>query len=181
MIAIGIDPSLRRTGLVVIPAQCTPAIRVLTPPPTKRGADRLVWFYDTLRGIMADVKGTPVLAAIENYSYASTGRIAQLGELGGVIRVVLRKCSIPYVLVAPSQLKKYLLGSSKGTREESKKKIITAVKEIYPQVVLSDSQHDEADALGLALIAQALLTKESSSKGYQRDVITKIQQSQLNM
>ena len=77
------------------------------------GVKRIQAVVQGIREFMAPFGGPEVfrLAAIEGYSYGSTGRSYALAELGGTIRWHLeREWGIPFIVVPPSQLKRFVTG-----------------------------------------------------------------------
>jgi Holliday junction resolvasome RuvABC endonuclease subunit len=78
----------------------------------------------------------------------SVNRSFDLGELGGLVRLVLHDAGIPFVVVAPKSLKQFV--SSDGS----------ATKELMREAVLKKwgmdfEQDDECDAFGLAQLARS--------------------------
>ncbi len=93
----------------------------------------------------------PEKVVIENYAFGARGRaIFNLGELGGLIRMVLYETNIPYDEISPTTVKKKMTGSGKA----DKPAMIKAVNEYFNISIDDDNQ---ADALALALIAQGLI------------------------
>ena len=174
---LGIDPSLRRTGIACF-NWCTGYKWVAIKPPSKlRGAARLHYIAEELKYYISEewTRDPIELTAIEGYSYQSVGRLAQLGELGGVIRYLLYQKRVPVQIVAPSQLKKYITGKGVWSRAEGKQTVISAVnKELklkgkkqltYPE------NSDEADALGLTILARALAENQSPKDRAKMEVL----------
>jgi Holliday junction resolvasome RuvABC endonuclease subunit len=56
------------------------------------------------------------LVAIEGYSFGSKNNQFQLGEVGGVVRLLLTQREISYLVVPPNVLKKWTTGS--GTADK---------------------------------------------------------------
>lgn len=59
----------------------------------------------------------PAFVAIEGYAMGSKTRPQQAGELGGHIRWLLAKADIPFIIVPPTTLKEFVLGSGKAKKE----------------------------------------------------------------
>lgn len=74
----------------------------------------------------------------------------QIGELGGVIRVMLTEVGIKWIEVNPSLVKKFATGRGNAKKEE----IAIAIYKRWGREFLSN---DEADAFVLAVIGQALV------------------------
>jgi crossover junction endodeoxyribonuclease RuvC len=81
---------------------------------------------------------------IENNAFNAIGRAKSvLAELNGIIKFWLWRRGIQYVLVAPSTLKKFILGAGKGEKS-------FVVREVFKAYELDATTDDEADACVLA-------------------------------
>jgi crossover junction endodeoxyribonuclease RuvC len=140
---LGIDPSLTETGVVVLD-EAGRIIEALGLKTKKlRGMERIVWVREAIRQRILEHR--PQIIVIEGYSFGSRGRaIFNLGELGGVLRVLFYDLQIPYVEVPPTVLKKFL-----GKGNFSKDEVQAAILEKYNENFNNDNI---ADAYGLARI-----------------------------
>lgn len=167
-IAVGIDPSLTRLALAVAgDAEETVAFAARS----LSGVPRLLTLRDrTLEWIE---RWRPAIVVMEGYSMASrAGRLADLGELGGVLKVALWEADYreehgTLVVVPPPQLKKFVVG--RGNAEKAA--MIAAVVRRWNVDISTD---DEADAYGLARLGVALLGAGEPLTVYQEDVVRKI-------
>lgn len=110
--------------------------------PPKKGAERLDaacnWIDSTITRAS--------LILIEGYAFGARGRgIISLGELGGVARLVIYQAGIPFIEIAPTQLKKFCTGKGNARKEE----VLVAVLKRFGDI----RSNDEADALGLLQMA----------------------------
>jgi crossover junction endodeoxyribonuclease RuvC len=97
------------------------------------------------------------LVVIEGHSFNSRNTQAHsLGELHGVVKIILWQRSKPFVLVAPAILKQYAAGKGNATKEE----VLVAAARINPDIRTSD----EADAWWLRHMAIAYYKHQPSSK-----------------
>lgn len=87
-----------------------------------------------------------MLAAIEGYSFGSKNNQFQLGEVGGITRLLLIEQDIPYIIVPPNVLKKWTTGN--GTAD----KIAMAVS-TFDQWGLKFGDDNQCDAFNLAVLA----------------------------
>ena len=128
---LGLDISLTKTGVA------TPAGTTLTIKGGK-GDDRLINLYEEICYLVAaDVD----LAIIEDLpTHAMSAGLT--GQAQGVVRLALRRYSIPYVTVAPATLKKYSTGSGKATKLD----MIDAAVRLQPHLNKWVPTDDEADA-----------------------------------
>ena len=104
---LGLDLSLTATGYAYS-EEVVGAWRV-----KQRGEARLVLLRDAVLNV-AEVADVVVL---EGYSYASPNQAHQIGELGGVVRVMLHERHIPFVEVAPATLKRFATGKGNATKD----------------------------------------------------------------
>ena len=145
MNVLALDLSLTRTGWAT-----TNAVGTLVPPKGWTGVVRLLWLREQMRQMVRQPQPIPVpdLVIIEGYSYgvARGNALTQLGELGGIIRVLLHELGIPWVEVPPAVLKKYAANRGNATKAEV---LVAAVKRLG----YDGSDHNEADALWLRTMA----------------------------
>lgn len=133
---MGLDLSLSETGFA------TPEHLGVLKTPAKKfsGPKRLVEIRDLLLHLLREHQTEVVL--LENYSFGSKNKREWLGELGGVIRVMLYEEGIPYVEVSPNTLKMYATGHGNAAKAE----VISAARE---RLGYSGFNDNEADALWL--------------------------------
>lgn len=144
--SVGIDQSY--TGFAVTFLNDTGYLsHVLETRPTANPVERLVsirdWLLDLLHS--PDIPRWDCLA-MEGYGYASQSGF-MLGELGGMIKLLLWDCFDAFPLVvAPNQLKKYATGKGQAKKQE----ILLAV---YKQWGVEFKDDNMADSYVLARIA----------------------------
>lgn len=155
---IGLDLSLRATGYCLENGVCS----VLRTKDT--GAARLAYFYSELHEVIRANQVT--LAVLEGYSMASKGRVYSIGELGGLVRLMLWRRGIKTLIVPPTQLKMFVTGSGQPGRLNRKglsKSQLVSLKKYNKQIVkitLERTYHENfeddnaADAYGLMLMGQ---------------------------
>lgn len=171
---LGIDQSLTGTGICALLGHDVYETQLIRPKQL-RGAERLLFIARQITEFIAQ-KGGPeafTLAAIEGYAFGATGKVFQLGEVGGVVRLVLRQHEVPFIVVGPQKLKKWITGSGGG----SKGVIMAHLRDKFGIMFADDN---EADAYGLALLAAhfaGMWEDIATSKKLQqarREVITSI-------
>lgn len=145
---VGLDLSLRATGVGVVNPEDAAACRVLTvsPKATSRDGDRLQTIYRELDRIFDTA--TSSLVAIEGYSFGSKNGQFQLGEVGGITKLLLMQRQIAYIVVPPNVLKKWTTGN--GTAD----KIAMAVA-TFDQWGMKFDDDNQCDAFNLATLAAA--------------------------
>lgn len=107
---VGLDLSLTSTGF-----SCGSVQKVFS---TKaKGPERLYDIYTMLKHELSEIKNPVVI--IEGYSFASRNSQAHsIGELGGVIRVNLWFCNIPYIEIPPTVRAKFATGRGNASKGE---------------------------------------------------------------
>lgn len=145
---LGLDLSLRATGIALLcPEELSGwNITTLSPPDKFRDTDRLSYLREGIREYLSGNNIT--LVAIEGYSYGSRNNQFYLGELGGVIRLLLHDARIPRIIVAPNILKKWATGV--GNADKIAMAICT-----YERFGLKFEDDNQCDAFNLATIAAA--------------------------
>lgn len=109
MNVLGLDLSLAAPGFATQSGPWT-----LTPK--HKGVDRLFWFYGYIGELVAAHEIH--VAIVEGYAFGSAFGREALGELGGVVRLRLHKMGIPFVIAAPTALKKYATGKGNAKKDE---------------------------------------------------------------
>lgn len=138
---VALDPSVTATG-------CASTAGVRTIIGRGQGMARLARLRDEIRDAVAAAD----VVIIEGYSFGSprgaANRAHQLGELGGMIRLMLHDLGIPYVDVPPANLKQFACGKGNASKDDV---FAAAIRRLgYP-----GSSKDEADALWLYAMAAA--------------------------
>ena len=133
MRVVALDLSLTATG--VCDSQAPDEPFTLEPPARLSGMARLRWIRERVREA---TKGAD-LVVIEGYSHGSRYQAHYLGELGGVIRLMLHCFEQPYVDVAPSVRAKVATGSGTGRKD-------AVFAEAFKRLGYSGESKDEADA-----------------------------------
>lgn len=148
MTILAIDPSLTSLGYAY---EGSKRIEVGCVRPKDKGLQRLCRLRDEVRTLLDTHQ--PTLVAYEGYAMGirGGGRVFDLGELGGVLKMEIYGRGIPILLVPPSNLKLFVTGHG-GTKG----------KDAMMQVLAKHrgrlfSRDDEADAYGLVLVGRSWL------------------------
>ena len=166
MYFIGIDQSIVNTGWCVLADTYCVSVGNIKPKDL-RGPERLTYISDAIGDLLLSF--APVFGALESGSYASDGRLFQLGGVHALVQVQLWTSGIPLVDVAPVQLKKFMTGKSGAT----KKWMLDAAKHITGIETMDDNV---ADAIGLACIARAVHTQSVRTRA-EAEVLNKLNTS----
>lgn len=146
---MGIDQSLRSTGLSVISGKSSEPLELsLIVTKDYRGSERLAYIYSEVKQRLKTHK--PRLVAIEGYSMESTNRPYDLGELGGILRLLFEQEKKAFVIVPPKTLKKFVTGRGDATKADIRK----TIQQVWG---LDIPQDDKADAYGLAQFSKLLV------------------------
>lgn len=166
---VGIDPGLTVTT-VCAPECWTEEDNFLAfmAPKDVRGTARLSSLQE---GVRAFLRSDPALVALEGYSFGSPGKQHAIAEWGGVLRLLLFKENVPFIVVPPSTLKKFATGKGNADKRE----VAVAVARRWD---VEGNEH-EVDAYVLYRIAQALeyrscLKTWPGLTGYQIECLDKL-------
>lgn len=140
---LGLDLSLTATG-VAMPDGDTLTIRT-QPSAYVHAMERLA----DIRHTIIHLAGRDTdLVAIEGYAYGRDQNRELLGELGGVVKLALYDAAIPYVLVAPTSVKKYATGHGNAP-----KGLVISELNARTGRTFRNATNDQADAYALRLYA----------------------------
>ena len=168
---MGIDPSIRKTGIALLTyhpdGQITRHTKLIKTATDWHEVERL---RELRRGALAFTKRAHPIAggAIEAASLYSVNQADKLGGVRGVLAVFLADIaeSLPYV-IPPSSLKKFATGNGNASKE----KMILAARRQWGIV-----SEDEADAAWLAEFAAALHNETHSLTRKQLEAINGIRE-----
>ena len=143
---LGIDQSLTSTGVAVLaPGENLPRALFNISPGELRDGARLAFIRAQLSACLD--KHAITQAALEGYAYAATGKVFELGEVGGVLKCLLAERSIPHVVVAPVLLKKFVCNFVGADKDDMRAAVLKKWQ-------IDIAQNDQCDAYGLAKVAQ---------------------------
>lgn len=120
-------------------------------PGDLRGSARLYYVRKMLDELLSKVQ--PTLVVFEDYAMGfrkNTGRLAHLGEVGGVLKLLVWDRGIQSCVVSNATLKKAITGNGHAKKDEVQ-------RHLSRRYGLRVTQNDEADAAALMLVGQALL------------------------
>lgn len=145
---LGIDQSLQSTGVSVI-SHSGARLHLETITPKKQtGVVRLAFIRDALYEVLLAHPGMKQ-AALEGYAYdVGAGRVFELGEVGGAMKMALHDAAIPFVVVPPASLKLFVAGKGSASKDQMREAVLRKWKEDI-------QQNDACDAYGLAQVARS--------------------------
>jgi len=156
---IGIDPSVRGTGVAIISVTDGEVQQHTLRIALKESGPALLYLQcNVFKNFVRDARCSDdkiVGICIEGPSLNSTNRADTLGQIRGAYNLFCMQEYWPSVYpneIPPNSLKKFFAGEGTATKEAMKR-----VAEDRGWIVNS---HDEADAAGLAELARALVDKD---------------------
>lgn len=157
--ATGYDGHLGATGLIVGKGD---------------GVPRLIFNRNRVLDKVEEVK--PDLVVFEDLSVGSNMSYAK--EIAGVtymIRAELVTDKIPYVVVAPTSLKKFVCGSAGSPKAPVKKEHM--LKNMATRFGHDVNDNNVCDAIGLAYVGMALVGEYEPGTQPQRDALVKVREN----
>lgn len=158
MIVAGLDLSLVKTGIAIVRSDSKVLYSglVKSKPCGDKAIDELKRLDSIVNEIMEHLRSAKIdLVVIENLAFMArnTTALTQLAGLSYLIRTrIWKELKVPFVLVAPTSLKKFITGSGKG----DKSLMMMSVLRDYDFESLDDN---ECDAYSLAIVGLALRHK----------------------
>ena len=147
-------------------------------PPDLRGFPRLNW----IRSQAANLATGANLVIFEGISFMSNdpGTQERIG-LAFLIRYLLWHRETPFVLCAPTSLKKFVVGHAgkkdPATGEKIKVTKDLMIKELYKRFGHDVDDNNQADGIGLLYVARALVNDWQPTTDAQRQVVEAIRKS----
>ncbi len=154
IVSMGIDLSLTGTGVVLLKNGKVILEKLIKSKPSgDKPIDELIRIENIVKEIYACMDGFSVdIAVIENLAFGvrNATSLTQLAGLNYFTRSMLYSEKIPFVLVAPTSLKKFITGSG-----ASKKDVM--LMEVYKKYNVAFVDDNIADAFSLSKIGECLL------------------------
>jgi crossover junction endodeoxyribonuclease RuvC len=174
-IVLGLDLSLVSTGCVKIDintGKITEQKVIRSKPSGPKPIDelgRLLTIVDSIK-ITAEIK----IVVIEGLAYMArnTSSLVQLAGLNYLIRDKFECYDIPFIIVAPTSLKKFITGKGNYPKDQ-------VILEIYKRYGISFDDNNLADAFGLAQCGVALLGKNKIKLTQQQKEVVELLKNQL--
>lgn len=164
MITVGLDLSLVKTGYTIIQDDgfVLDSGVIKSSPSGDKPVDevnRIVKILDDVMykvhtAVNPNLTGTkPDLVIIEGLAFMAQGTsLVQLAGLNYLTRALLSKMAWPFLIVAPTTLKKFITGSGKGDKDQM-------MMAVYKNYAFEASDNNECDAYALAVCGLAVLGK----------------------
>lgn len=149
MIIIGIDPSLRSTGVCTMSEEGE-VIHSIAIQPKSTGLERLAFLRQQIINIIAKYDIHDIRPFIEGYSHGSSGMRESIAEWGGVLRLAFYENNIQIIDVPPKTLKKFATGNGNADKILMGTQLMKEFRMEYPT-------SDQTDAYWLAFFGRAYL------------------------
>lgn len=156
---LGVDLSLTGTGCVILEKDKVVVEKLIKTKPAKnliQETDRLMEIRDS---IPLEFNGERVsLVVIEGLAFMAhfTSALTQLAGLNYMLRARLLDAAIPFVVVAPTTLKKFITGRGNAQKNE-------LMLEVYKRWGVPFANDNLCDSYGLAQIGLAVLNQASNT------------------
>lgn len=177
---LGLDLSLVKTGYAVVEegGKVLASGVINSKPCGKKPIDetmRIIKIVEEIQQKIDDLlpNDPPVLVAIEGLAFmAQSTSLVQLAGLNYLTRATLARLKYPFLIVAPTTLKKFITGSGKGEKD---KMMMTTYKDYGHEAL----DNNENDAYCLAICGLALLGKPLKKMTKSQTEVVKLLKSQL--
>lgn len=171
IVSVGLDLSMSATGYCVKRGAVLSVGTIKTKP--KDFENDLERLKSICRQVMAQIPADVNMICIEDFftpaSRAQTGAAIKLAMLGTLVRVAVYDAGFPFYIPVNSQIKKFVTG--KGNVQKN-----IVVREVYKRWGIDAKDDNQADAVGMAHLAEALVQDagvEERAK-FQVEVVKKV-------
>jgi len=134
---LAIDQSLTNSGVCIFDKELVFSCSIKSK---YKDGERLVDIGEQLINLLRGYNITQLV--LEDYAYNARGKVFNLGELGGVIKYICIKNSIPYTIVPPTVIKKYVTGKGNAKKE-------LMLLQVYKKFNVEFDDNNLADAYAL--------------------------------
>jgi len=174
--SIGIDLSLVGTGVVLLENGKLIKKRLIK---SKKTGDQPVDELKRIRKIVEDVEmiiseDIPDISVIEGMAFMArnTTALVQLAALNYMTRAILFDYNVPFVIVAPTSLKKFITGHGNAKKD-------VMLIETYKRYGITILDDNENDAYGLAQIGLALFGGNSKTLIKKQEEVLEVIKKQI--
>jgi crossover junction endodeoxyribonuclease RuvC len=180
MVTVGLDLSLTHTGYAILDQDgVVLASGVIKSKPSGKSllaeTRRIVKIAEEVMEKIDEFieEGEGVLVAIEGLAFMAKGTsLVQLAGLNYLVRILLAEFGWPFIIVAPTTLKKFITGSGKGDKD-------MMMMAVYKHYGFESMDNNECDAYSLAICGLAVLGNPVKSPTKPQDEVIKLIQNQL--
>lgn len=169
-IIVGLDLSLVATGFVVLHGEEIFDSGVIKSSPNgSLPIDEAKRLSKISKDVLAVVPEGTELVAIEGIAFmiAKTTSLVQLAAINYLVRIGLMERNIPFVIVSPPALKKFVTG--KGVAQKDMMMLAT-----FQRWGVALTENNICDAYGLSRTALAILGRDDKLIKEQEEVVSKL-------
>ena len=175
--SLGLDLSLVGSGLIILKNGKITKQKLIKskPVPDGRPIDELKRIKNIVEEIETIIaEDLPNIAVIEGLAFMvrNATALVQLSALNYFTRSMLMDYHVPFVIVAPTSLKKFITGSGVAKKD-------VMLIETYKRYGVSILNDNECDAYGLAQVGLALLGGNSKTTTKLQEEVTSLLKKQL--
>lgn len=170
MNTLGLDLSLTATGVVILKDGKLDIKQLIKTKPSAEKSHlneikRLLLIVDKIEQIISENLKDISLVAIEGLSFGArnTTALMQLAGLNYLVRKLLHDYNIPFVIVAPTSLKKFITGKGNSGKD-------VMMMETYKRYGVTLSDDNLCDAYCLARVAEAI-KRDIKLTSFQKEVV----------
>lgn len=165
MITIGLDLSLTHTGYAIVKdgGKVLASGVIKSKPSGDRPVDETRRIVKIAEDVMEKIDElvpdtNPQLVVIEGLAFMArnTSALVQLAGLNYLVRILLEEFKWPFVIVAPSTLKKFITGKGNGEKD-------LMMMTVFKDYGFESMDNNECDAYSLAVCGLALMGKPIST------------------
>lgn len=175
--SLGLDLSLVGSGLVILKNGKLEKQKLIKSKPILNGkpideVGRIRKIVEEIESIISDE--LPSIAVIEGLAFMvrNATALVQLSALNYMTRAMLVDYHVPFVIVAPTSLKKFITGSGVAKKD-------VMLIETYKRYGVSILNDNECDAYGLAQVGLALLGGNSKTTTKLQEEVLMLLKKQL--
>jgi crossover junction endodeoxyribonuclease RuvC len=168
MTVIGLDLSLTRTGVCVLSQDGYETFSITSKPQGDSYTDELKRMLRIVDRIAEEIDKREVgLVVVEGLAFMArnTSALVQLSGLNYLVRDRLHARGLPFLIVTPSTLKKFVTGKGNAQKDH-------ILLEVYKRYGVTILDNNESDAFGLAKCGMAYLDIDTDLTQPQKEVIT---------
>ena len=138
---IGIDQSLRNTGVVILDDKAN-VIKTYSWQPKTKDVQRLKEFQTLIENLVSEMGTKDIIYGMEGYSF-SKFNMAALGELGGIIKLTFHNCGVELTTYQPTVIKKFICGKGNAKKD-------LMLKYVFKKYKFDTDDDNLADAFAIA-------------------------------
>lgn len=167
---VGLDLSLTATGFADETGLSTVKVQI---PPHANETERMRRLHSIVKELDRRCRTADVVV-LEGYAFGAKTNREVMGELGGVVKVVMLQRGVPFVVPPPALLKKFATGKGNASKDE----VLIAAVRYFPETH-QPTNNNEADAAWLREMARLHYEPSGDIPRYRSEVLEAIKWPQI--